>query len=40
MTMLGSYTVLRLITLLSAAQVEVTKEQLLDFNEKLNTVKK
>ncbi len=40
MTMLGSYTVLRLITLLGAAHVTVTKEELLELNEKLNGVAK
>ena len=40
MTMLGSYTVLRFTTLLGAANVEVTKEQLLEFNEVLNQIKK
>ncbi|MGL5313036.1 MAG: glycoside hydrolase family 2 protein [Peptostreptococcaceae bacterium] len=38
MGMLGSFTILRLIGLLGAAHVEVTKEQLLDLNEKLNKV--
>ena len=39
MKMLGSFTVLRLTTLLSAAEVKVTKEQLLDLNSKLNEIK-
>ena len=38
MTMLGSFTILRLTSLLGAGHVEVTKEQLLDLNEKLNKV--
>ena len=38
--MLGSFTVLRLTSLLGAGHVEVTKEQLLDLNEKLNKVEK
>lgn len=36
--MLGSFTVIRLTTLLSAGHVEVTKEQLLDLNEQLNKI--
>lgn len=39
MSMLGSFTILRLTNLLGAGHVEVTKEQLLDLNEKLNKVK-
>lgn len=38
MTMLGSFTILRLVSLVGAAHVEITKEQLLDLNEKLNKV--
>ena len=38
MTMLGSFTILRLTSLLGAGHVEVTKEQLLNLNEKLNKV--
>ena len=38
--MLGSFTVLRLTSLLGAGHIEVTKEQLLDLNEKLNKVEK
>ena len=37
--MMGSFTVLRLTSLLGAGHVEVTKEQLLDLNEQLNQVK-
>ena len=40
MNMLSSYTVLRLMTLLGAGHVTVTKEQLLDLNEQLNKVAK
>ena len=40
MTMLGSFTVLRLTSLLGAGSVELTKEQLLDLNSKLNQAKK
>lgn len=36
--MMGSFTVLRLTSLLGASHVEVTKEQLLDLNEQLNKV--
>ena len=36
--MLGSFTIIRLTTLLSAGHVEVTKEQLLDLNEQLNKI--
>lgn len=36
--MMGSFTVLRLTSLLGAGHVEVTKEQLLDLNEQLNQV--
>lgn len=38
MTMMGSFTIIRLTSLLGAGHVEVTKEQLLDLNEKLNKV--
>lgn len=38
MKMLGSFTVLRLTSLLGAANVTLTKEQLLDMNEKLNAI--
>lgn len=38
MTMLGTYTVLRLSSLLGAGGVEYTKEELLDFNAKLNEI--
>ena len=38
MTMLGSFTILRLTSLLGSGHVEVTKEQLLNLNEKLNKV--
>lgn len=38
--MLGSFTVLRLLNLLSAAQVELTKEQMLDLNAQLNQIQK
>ena len=40
MSMLGSYTVLRMTSLLGAAKVEMTKEQLLDLNSQLNAIKK
>lgn len=40
MKMIGSFTVLRLITLLSAVEVKVTKEELLDLNSKMNKIKK
>ena len=40
MTMLGSFTVLRLTSLMGAAQVQLTKEQLLDLNSQLNQVEK
>lgn len=40
MTMLGSFTVLRLTSLLGATQVQLTKEQLLELNSQLNQVKK
>ena len=36
--MMGSFTILRLTSLLGAGHVEVTKEQLLDLNEQLNKV--
>lgn len=38
--MLGSFTVLRLLNLLGAAQVELTKEQMLDLNAQLNQIQK
>ena len=38
MAMMGSFTILRMTSLLGAGHVEVTKEQLLDLNEKLNKV--
>lgn len=38
MKMLGSFTVLRLTSLLGATNVTLTKEQLLDMNEKLNVI--
>lgn len=38
MTMLGTYTILRLSSLLGAGGVEYTKKQLLDFNAKLNEI--
>ena len=38
MKMLGSFTVLRLTSLMGAGNVTLTKEQLLDMNEKLNAV--
>ncbi|MBQ6820689.1 MAG: glycoside hydrolase family 2 protein [Clostridium sp.] len=40
MGMLGSFTLLRLTSLLGAGSVTVTKEQLLDLNEDLNKIKK
>ncbi len=40
MQMLGSFTVLRMIGLLGAANVTITKEQLLELNHKLNQIKK
>ena len=40
MQMLGSFTVLRMIGLLGAAHVTVTKEQLLELNAKLNQIHK
>ena len=40
MQMLGSFTVLRMIGLLGAAHVTITKEQLLELNHKLNQIKK
>lgn len=40
MTMLGTYTILRLSSLLGAGGVEYTKEELLDFNAKLNGIPK
>ena len=36
--MMGSFTILRMTSLLGACNVEVTKEQLLDLNEKLNKI--
>ena len=38
MKMLGSFTVLRLTSLLGACNVTLTKEQLLEMNAKLNEV--
>jgi beta-galactosidase len=38
--MMGSFTVLRLTSLMGAAGVKITKEQLLDINAKLNKIKK
>ena len=38
MTMLGSFTILRLTNLLGAGSVQVTKEQLLELNDKLNKI--
>ena len=38
MKMLGSFTVLRLTSLLGAGNVTLTKEQLLEMNAKLNEV--
>ena len=40
MQMLGSFTVLRMVGLLGAAHVTITKEQLLDLNAQLNKIKK
>ena len=40
MEMLGGFTVLRLTNLMGTAGLKVTKEQLLDLNEKLNKIKK
>ena len=40
MQMMGGFTVLRLTKLMSAANIEFTKEELLDLNEKLNKIKK
>ncbi len=40
MQMLGSFTVLRMVGLMSAANVTITKEQLLELNQKLNQIKK
>jgi len=36
--MMGSFTIIRLTSLLGAGNVEVTKEQLLELNDKLNKV--
>ena len=38
MKMLGAFKVLRYISLLSATNVDFTKEQLLDLNDKLNQI--
>ena len=38
MTMLGSFSILRLTSLLGAGHVEVTKEELLELNDKLNKI--
>ncbi len=40
MQMMGGFTVLRLTSLMGAANVNMTKEQLLDLNAKLNKIKK
>ena len=40
MQMLGSFTVLRMVGLMGAAHVTITKEQLLELNQKLNQIKK
>ena len=40
MQMMGGFTVLRLTSLMGAANVNMTKEQLLDLNAKLNSIKK
>lgn len=40
MQMLGSFTVLRLVGLMGAAEVKITKEQLLGMNAQLNQIKK
>ncbi len=40
MQMMGGFTVLRLTSLMGAANVNLTKEQLLDLNAKLNSIKK
>jgi len=40
MQMLGGFTVIRLAGLMSAANVKITKEQLLDLNAQLNKIKK
>ena len=40
MQMLGNFTVLRMVGLMGAANVTITKEQLLELNAKLNQVKK
>ena len=40
MQMLGSFTILRLTSLMGSANVTFTKEQLLDLNKKLNQIKK
>lgn len=40
MQMMGSFTVVRLLKLLGAAGVNLTKEQMLDINAKLNQIKK
>ena len=40
MSMLGGFTVLRLSGMLGMVGVDLTKEQLLDLNAKLNKIKK
>lgn len=40
MKMMGGFTVIRLTSMLGTMNLKVTKEQLLDLNAKLNTVKK
>ena len=40
MKMMGSFTVLRLVNLLGAAGLNMTKEQLLELNAQLNQIKK
>ena len=40
MQMMGGFTVIRLTSLMGAANVNMTKEQLLDLNAKLNSIKK
>ncbi len=40
MQMMGSFTVLRLTSLMGAANINFTKEELLDLNKKLNKIKK
>ena len=40
MQMMGGFTVIRLTSLMGAANVHFTKEELLDLNAKLNKIKK